>query len=242
MEYNLNIKQGDSIFVHCGFGFLNADFSPSELIATLKDIIGKDGHIAMPFYPPGLSRDWLKSKRTFDFETTRCSTGVLSQQFSQLEGVEISHHPIKSIAVFGPKAKFITEGHNCCKYPYDKDSPYYKFASLDKAKSIGLGVSNCTLIHMIEDIFEQDKCYLYSKSTLLGSTKNNGTLHNIRSFYHHGNEKLISSKEFFLMHCSDIYNHHAFNNIEFYSIKTHDLLEKGQALFTSGYNRRKNHN
>lgn len=235
---DLGIEENDSLVVHCGFGFLNADFSPAELIEFLKNIVGDNGHIMMPFYPPGLSRHWLESGRIFDPEIARCSTGVLAQVFSKTEDVQISVHPIKAVAVWGKNAKQIVEEHELCDYPYDESSPYYKFSKLKNAKAIGLGVRNCSLVHMIEDMFEQDKGYLYSKSKIGGKVKTSTGIEFVETYLHHGELKLIQPKDFIDKYCEELVTLSKTNGFISYSIAAESLLVKGQELFSKGVNRK----
>ncbi|WP_064664292.1 AAC(3) family N-acetyltransferase [Pseudoalteromonas sp. MQS005] len=234
---DLYIQKGDSIIVHCGFGFLNADFTPNVLITTLKEVVGPNGHIMMPFYPPGLSRHWLESGRVFDAKTIRCSTGALAQVFSQTENVQISIHPIKAVAVWGENARQIVKDHEKCAYPYDEGSPYYKFSQLKNAKAIGLGVRNCSVVHMLEDMFEQDKEYLYSKTKMVGKVKTNFGMQNVDTYYHHGDVSLIEPKDFLDKYCPELVILSKKTGFISYSISTESLLGKGRKLFSKGVNR-----
>jgi len=154
---DLGVCYGDTILVHCGFGFLNASFSPAELVNLLQEVVGKNGNIIMPVYPPGLSSDWVKSGRIFRVETTKPSTGVLSKIFSKFDDVFISNHPIKAVAAWGKDAQYLISKHENSSYPYDDKSPYYKLSMMSGSKSIGLGVRNCAIMHCAEDLFESDK-------------------------------------------------------------------------------------
>ncbi|WP_199482741.1 AAC(3) family N-acetyltransferase [Vibrio owensii] len=234
----LGLKAGDSLVIHCGFGFLNADYDPEQLIELLKDVVGERGRIMMPFYPPGLSRHWLQSNRVFDATSVRCSTGVLAQVFSQSEDVVISTHPIKAVAVWGSDAEEIVQGHEHCQYPYDERSPYYKFSLQPKSKVIGLGVRNCSLVHMLEDVFEDNKSYLYSDETVQGRVvTHNGTLI-VDTYFHHGKYALMESKDFLDKHCHDIVTITDNYNFVCYSIDIDKLIKKGNELFSTGVNRR----
>ncbi|MDA0130017.1 AAC(3) family N-acetyltransferase [Vibrio sp. MarTm2] len=233
----LCIKKGDSLIVHCGFGSLNANFSPADLIELLRQTVGENGHIVMPFYPPGLSKHWLDSGRIFDPNTVICSTGVLAQVFSQSKDVEVSIHPIKAVAVWGKNAKQISEGHEHCEYPYDAGSPYYKFSQLQNAKSIGLGVRNCSLLHMVEDIFEPKKDYLYSCDKLTGKVKTFSGTHGIDTYYHHGDIPLVQSKDFIDKYCPEVMLITHAHDFVSYSISSENLVSKVRVLFSKGVNR-----
>lgn len=235
----LNITQGDTLLVHCGFGFLNADYTPLELIELLIKLVGKGGNIIMPFYPPGLSKDWIKSGRVFDYSKTRCSTGALAQEFSKLKGVHFSHHPIKPIIALGNDALNLTKDHDYSEYPYDEKSPYYKLSKLSQAKAIGLGVRNCSLVHMIEDLYEDDKSYLYSNEKIEGTVcLTDGKNLTISSYYHSGSFNLCAPKDFLDRYCTNIMNLKNINGTVFYSVNASSLLVEGKELFNKGVNRK----
>jgi aminoglycoside N3'-acetyltransferase len=234
---NFEIQQGDSLIIHCGFGFLNADFSPADLISVLKKLVGVDGHIMMPFYPPGLSKDWASAKRVFDSENVRCSTGILAQEFSRDPDVAISHHPIKAVIVWGEGAEQLCSGHENCEYPFDRESPYYNFSQLPNSKSIGLGVRNCAMFHCAEDVYEVNKDYLYNKDkaelSVLISKKQVAT----PTFYHHGNVNLITPSAFIDRDCAEVVHSEAINSVVFYALNNDELLNSCRNLFLKGNNR-----
>lgn len=238
LEENFEIKQGDAIFVHCGFGFLNAAFTPLELIELLKKQVGETGLIMMPFYPPGLSSDWLKSGRIFDPKKVKCSTGVLAQTLASDPQAHISSHPIKAVVCWGEGAKELTQEHILSRYPYDKSSPYYKFAQLPRSFSIGLGVRNCAMVHSCEDIFEQDKSYLYTQQCTSAQVKQNDHLITVNTYVHHGKIPLCDSHVLFDKHTPEIVNLESINGVTFYQIDNHDLFRVMEDLLTQGINRK----
>src|SRR5690554_6685742 len=80
----LGLNKGDNLMITSSFGNLNASFSPKELIYLLQKTVGVDGNIAMPFYPPGSSKEWAESGVPFDMRKTRSATGILTQVFSEM--------------------------------------------------------------------------------------------------------------------------------------------------------------
>jgi aminoglycoside N3'-acetyltransferase len=231
------IQQGDSLIIHCGFGFLNADFSPVDLISVLKKLVGINGHIMMPFYPPGLSKDWASAKRVFDPENVRCSTGILAQEFSYDPDVVISHHPIKAVIVWGEKAVELCSNHESCEYPYDRESPYYKLSQLPNSKSIGLGVRNCAMLHCAEDVYEANKDYLYNKEKAELSVLINKKQLITPTFYHHGNINLITPSSFIERYCAEVVCSVTINSVVFYVINNDELLNSCKEQFLKGNNR-----
>jgi aminoglycoside N3'-acetyltransferase len=234
---DLSVRQGDNLIVHCGFGFLRADFSPLDLIELLKELVGAKGSIVMPFYPLGLSSDWARAGREFNINTVRCSTGILAQIFSTTD-VLTSIHPIKSVCVWGEKAEQLISEHQYSQYPFDDKSPYYKLAMLDGSKSIGLGVRNCAMLHCAEDMFEENKNYLYTENrTTLKIITPNST-NEVATHYHHGDIKLQKPYEYIDQHCSDSVTVINKMSVTYYAIDNKNLLDKCSVLFAKGVNRK----
>ena len=151
----LGVSQGDYILVTSSFGQLNADFSPDQVVDMLKGLVGEDGLIMMPFYPPMNSTEWAAKGETFDARSVKAVTGVLTNVFAHSEGVLMSHHPTKSVCVWGRKASEFVTGHENSTTPFYWDSPYGKLLKAG-SKSVGLGVKNLPVIHAIEDVLSPE--------------------------------------------------------------------------------------
>jgi aminoglycoside N3'-acetyltransferase len=233
----LNIQQGDNIIVHCGFGFLRADFSPLQLIGLLKELVGTEGSMVMPFYPPGLSSDWAKAGRDFNIDTVRCSTGVLAQIFANTD-VLTSIHPIKSVCAWGRNAEQLISEHQYSQYPFDDKSPYHKLAMLDGSKSIGLGVRNCAMLHCAEDLFESNKNYLYTKNKTKLKILTPSGMNEVATHYHHGEIKLQKPYEYIDQHCADSVTVVNNSSVTYYVIDNKLFLDKCSVLFANGVNRK----
>lgn len=147
----LEIKKGDRLIVTSSFGNLNATFSPLELVELLKNIISEEGVIMMPYYPPGNSYEWARKGNVFDMQNTKSSMGILTNVFSQSNGVVKSIHPTKAVCVWGKDARDIASGHENAKTPFYWDSPYGKLLKLG-SKSLGLGIKSIPIFHTIEDV------------------------------------------------------------------------------------------
>ncbi len=157
-----SIVKGDNLIVSSSYGNLNADFSPKDLIGLLQEIVGKEGNIVMPFYPPGNSYEWAESGQIFDMQTTRSSMGILTQGFSEIPNVYKSMHPTKAVVAWGKNATEIVKGHENSKTPFYWDSPY-GWLLKNPSKSLGLGLKNIPIFHSFEDIILENKFSLYQK-------------------------------------------------------------------------------
>lgn len=236
----LKIEEGDNLLIHCGFGFLNPDFTPEELLALLKYIVGEKGTIVMPYYPSGLSIDWLESAQIFDIEKVRCRTGILAEKLACDTTSTISVHPTKAVVAWGKYSKDICAEHMDSRYPFDINSPYYKLAVLKQSKSIGLGVRNCSMFHCAEDIYESDKSYLYSNKIYAGKVKLRDKMITVTTYAHKAKTDLLDSEQFFDKHCPEIITLYKNNLSIFYSIYNKKLLNHCELLFKKGISRRDN--
>ncbi len=163
LESEFNIHSGDSIIVSSSFGNLNAAFSPKELILLLQRLVGEEGNIVMPFYPPGNSHEWADSSQVFNMKTTRSSMGILTQVFSKMANVYKSIHPTKAVVAWGKNANEIVAGHENSTTPFYWDSPY-GWLLKNPSKSLGLGLKNIPIFHAFEDIILENQLSLYQDS------------------------------------------------------------------------------
>lgn len=149
---DLGVKKGDRLFVTSGFASLNSNgYTPTDVIHLLQELVGEDGALMLPYYPPMNSTEWAKKGLIFDMNTTKSGMGVLTNVFKTMPGVVMSKHPTKAVCVWGKDAEYYAEGHECSTTPFYRDSPYGKFL-MAGSKSLGLGVGNIPIMHAIEDI------------------------------------------------------------------------------------------
>lgn len=160
----LGITKGDRIIVASSFGYLNAGFSPQEVVQLLMDIVTEEGTIMMPYYPPMNSDEWAKGNNVFDMIETKSGMGVITNVFSKMPNVLKSVHPIKAVCVWGKDAAEIVKGHEKASTPFYWDSPYGKFLKMG-CKSIGLGLKNIPIFHTFEDVLSDSKDAYYYPET-----------------------------------------------------------------------------
>lgn len=152
LRFDLDISEGDKIFVTSAFGSLNAQFTPTELVLLLMKIVTPKGMILMPYYPPGSSAEWADSGAVFDMQNTKSAMGIVTNVFSKMQGVYKSIHPTKSIIGWGDSVEYLLEGHELASTPFSEDSPYGRFLKLENTKSLGIGTKKCPMGHCMEDI------------------------------------------------------------------------------------------
>lgn len=232
---DFGIKKGDNLIISSSFGNLNADFSPHELVELLQEIVGKEGNIVMPFYPPGNSYEWAASGKVFDMQTTPSSMGVLTQIFSEMPNVYKSIHPTKAVVAWGKNAQDIIRGHENSKTPFYWDSPY-GWLLKNKSISLGLGLKNIPIFHSFEDIILENKLSLYQADSYnLNIRLRNGEQINVTTLIHdkikiskledagdyvkHLSEKTYRRNYFGYTFCYFVENNELFNRckIEFFN-------------------------
>lgn len=193
LREDMGIKEGDRIFVTSAFGSLKAAFSPKELVELLMKVVGKNGIIMMPYYPPGSSTEWAESGAVFDMEQTKSSMGVMTNVFSRMHGVVKSNHPTKAVCVWGKDAERIAANHAQCKSPFGTDSPYGKLLQLH-SKSIGIATGKCPMGHCCEDILNPSLNH-YQEPIKLG-VRENGEIEFYPTLIHDMSKLFVAPVEF----------------------------------------------
>ncbi len=225
---DFGIVKGDNLIISSSFGNLNAAFSPKELIKFFQQIVGKEGNIVMPFYPPGNSYEWAESGQIFDMQTTRSSMGILTQIFSEMPNVYKSMHPTKAVVAWGKNAEEIVKGHETSKTPFYWDSPY-GWLLKNPSKSLGLGLKNIPIFHAFEDIILENKISLYqSKKHNLKVKNHNNEIIEINTLVHSPKEisKLIDAGDYVKSLSTYSYIRKNFGYSFCYVIDNAELFEK----------------
>jgi aminoglycoside 3-N-acetyltransferase len=153
----LEIKSGDTVFIHSSINNLNLDFPFYRVIRLLQDSIGKEGTILFPTYTKPLSYEFLLKGEIFDVRKSPSYTGILSEFARKQKNARRSLHPTKSVCAIGKHAEDLVSTHQYSPYPYDSCSPYYKIMKYN-GKIIGLGVATNILsfVHCIDDYMKDD--------------------------------------------------------------------------------------
>ncbi len=148
----LGLSQGDKIFVTSAFANLNAQgYSPKDAIKVMMEIVGDEGLIMMPYYPPMNSMEWVRKGEVFEMGKTVSGMGVMTNVFAGMEGVQMSEHPLKSVCAWGKDvSRYITDHYKDVD-PYGDNTPYGRLLADGHSKSLCLGVVNLPMFHAIED-------------------------------------------------------------------------------------------
>ena len=139
---DLNLGEGDLVYVHSGMDGLNLAFPFYRILFLIREVISPTGTILFPTYPNHRisSYDYLRQGNVFDVRRTPSYTGILTEFARRQRDAVRSLHPTKSVCAIGPAAGEITATHHLSPYPYDWCSPYYKLIE-GGGKIVGLGAT-----------------------------------------------------------------------------------------------------
>jgi aminoglycoside 3-N-acetyltransferase len=139
---DLNLNEGDLVYVHSGMDGLNLEFPFYRILFLIREVIGASGTVLFPTYPNHRisSYEYLRQGQVFDVRRTPSYTGILTEFARRQRNAVRSLHPTKSVCAIGPAAVEITATHHLSPYPYDTCSPYYKLIA-GGGKIVGLGAT-----------------------------------------------------------------------------------------------------
>jgi len=236
----MGIKSGDTIIIHSSFSRLNPEFSPYNAIDCLMDIIGSEGNILMPYYPPMLSFLWLMEDNIFDLKNTKSSMGILTQIFSEYSDVKKSIHPTKSLAVWGKKRDELIAEHHLSTTPFDKKSPYYKLITLANSKTIGIGIEKNSFFHCCEDLMEGYPERIYSQKLFRGKCIDyDGNQVCVKTYAHdpHKIKTMVSPCAYLINTKCPTYNRKKVKDRLFYSVENRSVFTHVKKNFSAGIDR-----
>ena len=151
----LDIKNGDSIFLTTGLGMLgipktkNKNYmliSSKWVLSILLELIGKKGNIFVPTY----SYSFTKKFKYFNPLTTKADIGYFPNFFLRQKNVVRSFDPMMSIAGVGPNVKNILYGIS--NNSFGKNCALERFIKINNLKCchIGLGYNWIPFMHYLD--------------------------------------------------------------------------------------------
>lgn len=150
----LNVKKGDTLFIHSSMRNLYLDFDKKEILGVLQEAVGEMGTLAFPCWQFNVrAEDYIRENDpVFDIRNSPSAMGKIPDELRQDPSASRSFHPTNSVVARGPNARRLTEGHETGIYPCGEQSPFFKLIELN-AKIIGIGVTvdNLTFVHTVED-------------------------------------------------------------------------------------------
>lgn len=141
----LGLRAGDTVVVHSSLkSFGEVEGGADAVVDALLEVLGKQGTLVVPAFnfEPGI---WER-------ENTKSIVGAITEAVRARPYAIRSNHPTHSVAVIGPLADVITEGHEKVD-PFARGSALYK-ALQARAKILQLGVTHTTnsTIHVAEEV------------------------------------------------------------------------------------------
>lgn len=242
LVHDFAISQGDKLIVSSSFGQLNAEYSPQDVVDLLKELVGGEGLIMMPYYPPMNSTEWAAKGEVFDMTHTRSGMGILTNVFAHSEGVVMSKHPTKAVCVWGKDAAHIASGHDSSITPFFWDSPYGKLLKLH-SKSLGLGLKNIPIFHTFEDVLAESPDYYYQANKYaLPLITCDGERVVINTFVHDDNvlNKCVAAGDYVRSLKCKSYIRCNFGHAFLYVIDNDDLFDRCRVEFAHGNSRIRN--
>lgn len=157
------LKPGDTVMIHSSMSKIGIlENGPTTFVNALKRYIGPEGLIVVPTYPHKGMYKYLEDYQTFDVNTTPSKDGAITECLRKSEGAYRSAHPTHPIAAWGKGAKELVEGHEKCKAPFAKGSPFDKLLRMNtKLMVIGVNFDHLTFIRTMEDLDENYKIQPY---------------------------------------------------------------------------------
>lgn len=153
----LGLEAGDTVFMHSSLKSLGfVEGGVTTVIAALQEVLGPQGTLMLPtYYLPGgtiLGTCQMKDY-VFDKRVHGTNMGALPAAFLATPGVCRSIHPTHSVSALGRHARHLTEAHHRAPSVFGTGSPWQRFAEIDDAKVLGLGISMgpVTFYHLLED-------------------------------------------------------------------------------------------
>ncbi len=149
----LGIRVGDSLLVHSSLSALGRVEGGAEtVIRALLAAVGPEGTVLVPTLT-GTQKDGPKHPPRFDVRTTPCWTGRIPETLRQWPGALRSLGPTHSVAAVGPDAQRLLVGHEDCRTPCGKGSPYVKLAEAGgKIVFLGVTLDSNTTFHSAEEL------------------------------------------------------------------------------------------
>lgn len=163
---SLGIKEGDSLFVTSGFGFLghlDGSLSQDDVckchLDILQELIGPKGTLIVPTYSYTFGSSIPSKKAIFDPLVTPSTIGPLPQYVLGQPGFYRTADPMMSISIYGADTSI---SYNLPFSSYGRDCIFERLLNTSiKCLSIGLGPNWTPFIHYLDFIAHVD--YRYDK-------------------------------------------------------------------------------
>ena len=155
----IGLEQGDSLIVHSSLSSLgHVEKGADGVIEALLEVIGPSGNLMLPAfnYTRPLPEPY------YDPKNTPGRAGIIPETGRKRPGAVRSLHPTHSVAVIGPDAKRLTEGHLLTR-AFGKDSPIDRLAKAGgKVLLLGVAHTSSSTIHIGEEYADIPKGFWHA--------------------------------------------------------------------------------
>jgi len=149
----LDIREGDRLLVHSSLSrFGHVEGGAKSVIRALLYAVGASGTVLVPTLT-GRRRDGPQQPPWFNVRATPCWTGRIPETLRQWPGAVRSLGPTHSVAGLGPDARRLLVGHEECRTPCGRSSPYVRLAEAGgKVVFLGVTLDSNTSFHAAEEL------------------------------------------------------------------------------------------
>lgn len=189
----IGVKEGMDLMMHSSLKRIGpVDGGPDAIIDALFEVLGSGGTLIMSTVSGSVSQ----KQPIFHVDHTPSSVGYLSNVFRKRDKVIRSLHPVHSLAAFGPKAEFYTEGHLQASTPWSPNHTYGRLMR-NNAHILFLGVNfECnTCLHALEIEARVPGLHTRESSTLKVFDTNN-VCHEVEHHWHSPKKSYYSDMEY----------------------------------------------
>ena len=171
----LGVRPGTTLLMHSSLSSLGFVVGGAgAVIGALSEVIGPDGTLVLP------THSWERAGRgdfTFDLRSTPSCVGVISEAFRTMPGVTRSLHPTHAVSAMGPRAAYLTEGHELASTPCGEGTPYARLID-ERCQILFLGTTldQNTIFHTLEAFAQvgyllRDEDEVFSVTDAKGQTR-----------------------------------------------------------------------
>lgn len=156
----MGLRAGSVVCIHASMKeFYNYQGTAFELIDGLLRIIGPEGTLAMPAFPP--YRYLRDPAYIFHPERDKTGAGYLAETFRRYPGVKRSLNAQHAVCAIGKDADYLIKDHLHGEDGWDKKSPWYRLCELN-ALVFNLGMPRAyigTFHHCVESLLRCEHPY-----------------------------------------------------------------------------------
>lgn len=157
---SMGMQAGSTVCIHASMKeFYNFQGTAEELIAAILEVLGAEGTLMMPAFPPVACQQ--DETYVFDREKDRTEAGYLAEAFRKYPGVVRSINVRHSVCAIGKNADYLIRDHHRGHDCWDALSPYGRLCELG-GLVFNLGMPHSyigTFEHCTESILQHEHPY-----------------------------------------------------------------------------------